>query len=179
MTKSTQTWPRMCSPGTCTTSRRRPSLSRSQGTPRTSPRPSTGWRRSSLCTWWPTRPRWWSHSHRLCTRHSPRSSPGRTSSHLHTAVSASDWPSHDLNPVRVYPLLHVGSHDVPAASELVQGEATPFSIAAEASQVPEQVERTAQVPVPWAQCVQHSPFEGDVAPSAQQKPPKLTPDRHL
>ena len=99
---------------------------------------------------------------------------------MHAAVSARfPPPFHVLDPVRVYPLLHVGSHDVPAASELVQGEATPFSIAAEASQVPEQVERTAQVPVSWAQCVQHSPFEGAVVPSAQQKPPKLTPDRHL
>ena len=99
---------------------------------------------------------------------------------MHAAVSARfPPPLHVLDPVRVYSLLHVGSHDVPAASELVQGEATPFSIAAEASQVPEQVERTAQVPVPWAQCVQHSPFEGAVAPSAQQKSLKLTPDRHL
>ena len=95
---------------------------------------------------------------------------------VHAAVSASVSPSHDLDPVSVYPVLHVGSHDEPAVSELVQGEATPFSIATEAShgageelpehQVVEDLEMHS--PVLAAHNEQHSPAKGSKAASAQQ-----------
>ena len=82
-------------------------------------------------------------------------------------MSASDWPLQDLDPVRVYPPLHVGSHDVPAVSELVQGEAMPFAISPEASHGG-QASRARQDPSEDEQSVQHSPAMGSVASPSQQ-----------
>ena len=86
---------------------------------------------------------------------------------MHAAVSASDWPSQDLDPVRVYPALHVGSHDVPAASELVHGEAMPFAISPEAMHGA-QASRMRHDPSEDEQSVQHCPAMGSVASPSQQ-----------
>ena len=63
--------------------------------------------------------------------------------------------------------MHVGFHDVQAASELVQGEATPFAISPEASHGG-QASRTRQDPSEDEQSVQDSPAMGSVASPSQQ-----------
>ena len=49
-------------------------------------------------------------------------------------AAVSTFPAHELGPDATYPLLHVGWHVDPGASELVQSPTPPFAGAAEASQ---------------------------------------------
>ncbi len=51
----------------------------------------------------------------------------------HAAVSFSVPAVHALEPVSVYPLLHVGMHELPLARLTVHGVATPLDNAAEAT----------------------------------------------
>ena len=81
---------------------------------------------------------------------------------MHFAVSFSVPASHDLDPVRAYPALHVGSHEVPEASELEQGDATPFAIAPEAMHGA-QASRLRHDPSEVEQSVQHCPLTGVAA----------------
>jgi hypothetical protein len=53
---------------------------------------------------------------------------------LHAAVSVSVPDEHDRLPVTVYPVLHVGVHELPLARTEVHGDATPFDGAADARQ---------------------------------------------
>ena len=53
---------------------------------------------------------------------------------LHTAVLVRLYLEHDLEPASVYPLLHVGAHELPLGRTEGHGDATPFVIAADASQ---------------------------------------------
>mgnify|MGYP004114581725 FL=1 len=73
---------------------------------------------------------------------------------VQVAVFVSVPPSHDLDPLRIYPSLHVGSHDVPSARELVQGAETPFGMSPEASQ-DGQAPRLRHDPSEDEQSVQH------------------------
>ena len=67
---------------------------------------------------------------------------GATTSHgfgEHATVSARVPAEHDLDPDRVYPLLHVGWQVDPLARELRQSPAPPFVGSVDASQFAEQV----------------------------------------
>ena len=104
------------------------------------------------------------------------SPPGKHESGLQDAVSMKMPPMHILLPESVYPSLQVGSHAVPAASELVQGDAAPFVIGADASQGG-QVSRCAHRPVDNEQSAQHcAPSKvGSAAAESQQWPPLHSP----
>jgi hypothetical protein len=58
--------------------------------------------------------------------------------HLGVALHAAEFDSvpleHDLLPDSVYPLLHVGEHELPLERIVVHGVACPFVTAADASQ---------------------------------------------
>ena len=53
---------------------------------------------------------------------------------LHVAEFVSVPLEHDLLPDNVYPLLHVGEHELPLERTVVHGVACPFGTAADASQ---------------------------------------------